>query len=235
MLTRHEDVLAAAKDYERFSNDPRWRGTTTSVLPPAPDDYSILLVDPPEHTRLRKVAARAFTREKLKTLSETITHTAAELIERAARRRTVDWIAEVAEPPAMRVMLAMMGIPEHDRGRWETWSRERARLLEMIATRRQRRTAHLAGAKIRRYFKALLADRMQSSETDAVSTLARQVDAGGAISSAEACDMLSVLMIAGNETTTNLIGNGMLALARHREQLQLLREEPGRGGSSATR
>ena len=228
MLTRHEDVLAAAKDYERFSNDPRWRGTTTSVLPPAPDDYSILLVDPPEHTRLRKVAARAFTREKLKTLSDTITHTAAELIERAARRRTVDWIAEVAEPPAMRVMLAMMGIPEHDRGRWETWSRERARLLEMIATRRQRRTAHLAGAKIRRYFKALLADRMQSSETDAVSTLARQVDAGGAISSAEACDMLSVLMIAGNETTTNLIGNGMLALARHREQLQLLREEPGR-------
>ena len=213
VLTRHEDVLAAAKDHERFSNDPRWRGTTTSVLPPAPDDYSILLVDPPEHTRLRKVAARAFTRAKLNTLRETVTHTAAELIERAARRRTVDWIAEVAEPPAMRVMLAMMGIPEHDRGRWETWSRERARLLEMIATRRQRRTAHLAGAKIRRYFKALLADRMQSSETDAVSTLARQVDAGGAISSAEACDMLSVLMIAGNETTTNLIGNGMLALA----------------------
>ena len=69
---------------------------------------------------------------------------------------------------------------------------------------------------------------MQSSETDAVSTLARQVGTGEAISSVEACDMLSVLMIAGNETTTNLIGNGMLALARHREQMQLLREEPGR-------
>ena len=228
VLTHHEDVLAAAKDHGRFSNDPQWRGTTTSVLPPAPDDYSILLVDPPEHTRLRKVAARAFTRAKLKTLGDTVTHTAAELIERAARRRTVDRIAEVAEPLAMRVMLSMMGIPEHDSSRWETWSRERIRLLEMIATRRQRRTAHLAGAEIRRYFKTLLADRMQSSGTDAVSTLARQVDAGGAISSAEARDMLSVMMIAGNETTTNLIGNGMLALARHREQLQLLREEPGR-------
>ena len=111
---------------------------------------------------------------------------------------------------------------------WETWSRERARLLEMIATRLQRKTAHLAGAEIRRYFKTLLTDRMQSSETDAVSTLARQVGTGEAISSVEACDMLSVLMIAGNETTTNLIGNGMLALARHREQMQLLREEPGR-------
>ena len=228
MLTRYEDVLAAAKDHERFSNDPRWRDTTTSVLPPAPDDYSILLVDPPEHTRLRKVAAKAFTKARIEALDTTITQIAAELVERAARRRTVDWIAEVAEPLAMRVMLAMMGIPEHDRGRWETWSRERARLLEMIATHQQRKTAHRAGTEIRRYFKTLLTDRMRSSEIDAVSTLARQVDAGGAISSVEACDMLSVLMIAGNETTTNLIGNGMLALARHREQMRLLREEPSR-------
>ena len=228
VLTRYEDVLAATKDHERFSNDPRWRGTATSVLPAAPYDCSILLVDPPEHMRLRKVAAKAFTKARLEVLGETITNTAAELIECAARRRTVDWTAEVAEPLAMRVMLAMIGVPEHDRSRWETWSRERARLLEMIATRRQRKIAHRAGAAIRRYFKSVLIDRMQSSETDAVSTLARQVDAGDAISSVEACDMLSVLMIAGNETTTNLIGNGMLALARHREQMQLLREEPGR-------
>ena len=58
VLTRYDDVLAVARDHERFSNDPRWRNATASVLPPAPDDYSILLVDPPEHTRLRKVAAR---------------------------------------------------------------------------------------------------------------------------------------------------------------------------------
>ena len=83
-------VLAAAKDHERFSNDPSWRGTTTSVLPAAPDDYSILLVDPPEHMRLRKVAAKAFTKARLEVLGETIAHTAAELIKCAARRRTVD-------------------------------------------------------------------------------------------------------------------------------------------------
>ena len=63
-ISRYDDVLAVARDHERFSNDPRWRNATASVLPPAPDDYSILLVDPPEHTRLRKVAARAFTRPK---------------------------------------------------------------------------------------------------------------------------------------------------------------------------
>lgn len=228
VLTRYEDVLAAAKDHERFSNDPRWRGATRSVLPPAPDDYSILLVDPPEHRRLRRCAARAFTRERLQALSETISHTAVELIGRAGGRRTIDWIAEVAEPLAMRVMLAMMGLPESEHHRWEVWSRRRARLLEMIATRRERRAAHVAGSEIRRYFTALLRQRTQSDGDDAVSTLARLAAAGDGISMPEAADMLSVLMIAGNETTTHLVGNGMLALVRNPEQMERLREEPER-------
>ena len=228
VLTRYKDVHTAAKDHERFSNDPRWRSATTSVLPPAPDDYSILLVDPPEHTRLRKATAEVFSRASLKALGETIAHSATELVERAAKRRTIDWIGDVAAPLAMRVMLRMMAIPERDRGHWERWTRERARLLEMIATRRQRKTAHLAGAEIQRYFMALLRDRTQSDEADAISTLARRAAAGNGISMVEACDMLSVLMIAGNETTTNLIGNGMLALLRHPRQMECLREEPGR-------
>ncbi|WP_419935125.1 cytochrome P450 [Candidatus Palauibacter sp.] len=228
VLTRYEDMVAAAKDHERFSNNPRWRETTRSVLPPAPDDYSILLVDPPEHTRLRRCAAKAFSKAHLEALQETIAHTAVELIERAARRRTIDWIAEVAEPLAMRVMLAMMGLSRNEHHRWEVWSRSRARLLELIATRRERKAAHIAGSEIRRYFMTLLGQRTQSNEDDAISTLARLAAAGEGISMVEACDMLSVLMIAGNETTTHLIGNGMLALVRNREQMQRLREEPDR-------
>ena len=229
VLTRYEDVVAAAKDHERFSNNPRWRGVTKSVLPPAPDDYSILLMDPPDHSRLRRVAAKAFARARLTALSETIHDTAAELIERAARRREIDWIADVAAPLSMRVMLNMMGLPEGDCDRWEKWVRERARLLEMIATRDERRIAHRAGDDIQRYFEALLRGRRDSDQDDAVSTFARLIDAGGEeINMIEACDMLSVLMIAGNETTTNLIGNGMLALLRHPEQMRMLREEPTR-------
>ena len=228
VLTRYEDVLASAKDHDRFSNDPRWRRATTSVLPPAPDDYSILLVDPPEHTRLRKVVAEVFSRTRLKALNETIVQTASELVERAVRRRTIDWIGDVAAPASMRVMLSMMAIPRSDHERWEIWTRDRARLLEMIATRQQRKTAHLAGAEIQRYFAGLLRDRMHSAEPDAISVLAKHAAEGDRISAVEACDMLMVLMIAGNETTTNLIGNGMLALLRHPGQMQLLRDEPGR-------
>ena len=228
VLTRYEDVLASAKDHDRFSNDPRWRRATTSVLPPAPDDYSILLVDPPEHTRLRKVVAEVFSKTRLKALNETIVQTASELVERAVRRRTIDWIGDVAAPASMRVMLSMMAIPQSDHEQWEIWTRDRARLLEMIATRQQRKTAHLAGAEIQRYFAGLLRDRMHSAEPDAISVLAKHAAEGDRISAVEACDMLMVLMIAGNETTTNLIGNGMLALLRHPGQMQLLRDEPGR-------
>ncbi len=228
VLTRYEDVVATVKDHERFSNDPSWRGPNASVLRPAPDDYSILLMDPPDHSRLRKVAAKVFARARLAALSETITRTAAELIDRAARRGTIDWVHEVAAPLSMSVMLKMLGIAERDRHRWATWVRERAPLLEMIVMRDERRTSYRAGAEIQRYFTALLQCRRGSDGDDAISTFARHVAAGDKMSMAEAADMLSVLMIAGNETTANLIGNGMLALLRHPEQMQRLREEPAR-------
>ena len=228
VLTRHEDVLATAKNHACFSNDPRWRRATASVLPPAPDDYSILLVDPPEHTRLRKVVAKVFTRARLSALGETIDQTASELVERAFKQRSFDWIGDVAAPAATRGMLSMAAIPRCDHNRWENWSRDRAGLLEMIATRKQRKAAHRAGGEIQRYFTTLLQERMRSTGTDAVSMLAREAAAGDRISSVEACDMLMVLMVAGIETTTNLIGNGMLALLRHPGQMRLLREEPTR-------
>ena len=227
VLTRYEDVVATVTDHERFSNDPSWREPNTSVLRPAPDDYSILLMDPPDHSRLRRIAAQVFARARLAALRETITHTATELVDRAAQRSMIDWVAEVAGPLSMHVMLKMLGIPERDRSRWATWVRERAALLEMIATRAERSTAHRAGAEIQGYFTALLQCRRGSDGDDAISAFARQV-AGDKMSMAEAADMLSVLMIAGNETTANLIGNGMLALVRHPEQMQRLREEPAR-------
>ena len=95
-------------------------------------------------------------------------------------------------------------------------------------TRRTQSRAHRGLRNPKCYFTALLRQRTQSSEDDAISTLATLVAAGDGISMVEASDMLSVLMIAGNETTTHLIGNGMLALLRHPEQMKCLREEPER-------
>ena len=228
IISRYDDVLAVTRDHERFSNDPRWRNATASVLPPAPDDYSILLVDPPEHTRLRKVAARAFTRPKLMALKPTIEALADDIVERAAKRGEVEWISEVAQPMAMRVMLRMLGIAGDEETRWHQWSTDRARLLEMIATRAERKTAHLTGGSITGYFGERLTERAGGEADDAISTLAREVARGEVINTTEASDMLGVIMIAGNETTANLIGNGLWALMRHPDQMERLREEPER-------
>ena len=228
VISRYDDVLSVARDHIRFSNDPRWRNATASVLPPAPDDYSILLVDPPEHTRLRKVVARAFTKPKLTALAPTIEALADDIVERAARRGHVEWIGEVAQPLAMRVMLRVLGIAENEEARWQRWSANRARLLEMIATRSERKTAHITGESITGYFRELLAERARSEGDDAISTLAREAARAELINTAEAADMLGVIMIAGNETTANLIGNGLWALMRHPDQMERLREEPDR-------
>ena len=228
LISRYEDVLAVARDHARFSNDPRWRNATASVLPPAPDDYSILLVDPPEHTRLRKVAAQAFTKPKLMALASTIEALANEIVERAAKRGQVEWMGEVAQPMAMRVMLRMLDIAGDEEARWHRWSAERARLLEMIATRSERKTAHITGESITGYFRERLGERARSEREDAISTLAREAASGKLINTAEAADMLGVVMIAGNETTANLIGNGLWALMRHPDQMERLREEPER-------
>ena len=228
VISRYDDVLSVARDHHRFSNDPRWRNATPSVLPPAPDDYSILLVDPPEHTRLRKVAAQVFTRPKLTALAPMIEALADEIVERAARRGHVEWIGEVAQPLAMRVMLRMLGIAENEEAQWQRWSANRARLLEMIATRSERKTAHITGESITGYFRERLAERARSEGDDAISTLAGEAARGELINAAEAADMLGVIMIAGNETTANLIGNGLWALMRHPDQMERLREEPER-------
>ena len=228
ILSRYADVLAVARDHERFSNDPRWRNATASVLPPAPDDYSILLVDPPEHTRLRKVAARAFTRPRLMALEPTIEALANDIVEHAVARGEVEWIGEVAQPMAMRVMLRMLGIAGDEETRWHRWSAERARLLEMIATRSERRTAHITGESMTGYFRERLAERSGGEADDAISLLAYETERGELINAAEAADMLGVIMIAGNETTANLIGNGLWALMRHPDQMERLREEPER-------
>ena len=228
VISRYDDVLSIARDHHRFSNDPRWRNATASVLPPAPDEYSILLVDPPEHTRLRKVVARAFTKPKLTALAPTIEALADEIVERAAARGHVEWIGEVAQPLAMRVMLRLLGIAENQEARWQRWSADRARLLEMIATRSERKTAHITGESITGYFRERLAERARSEGDDAISTLAREAARAELINTAEAADMLGVIMIAGNETTANLIGNGLWALMRHPDEMERLREEPGR-------
>ena len=104
----------------------------------------------------------------------------------------------------------------------------------MIATRSERKTAHITGESITGYFLELLTERARSEDDDAISTLAREAARAELINTTEAADMLGVIMIAGNETTANLIGNGLWALMRHPDEMERLREEPERARDAIT-
>ena len=121
----------------------------------------------------------------------------------------------------------MLGVPSESLRRFEVWSKQRARLLELTVTARERASARAAGRAMDEIFAPILEARRADPRDDIISVLARGNDRGERMTPEEALDMLRVLLVAGNETTANLIGNGMLALLTHPAQLERLREEPG--------
>ena len=230
VLTRYADVDAVLRDHRRFSNDPRRRVAGhrgISALPAGPDDYSRLLVDPPEHTRLRRLVNEAFTSRAVEALEPRIRTITTELLERVATPASFDLVRDVAQPLPLRVITWMLGVPPESLRRFEVWSKQRARLLELTVTAGERAGARDAGRAMDEIFAPIMEPRRAEPRDDIISGLARGNERGERMTPEEALDMLRLLLVAGNETTANLIGNGMLALLKHPAQLERLREEPG--------
>ena len=127
----------------------------------------------------------------------------------------------------MIVTAGMLGVPPADRARFRTWSEQRARLLEPTVSMRERQAADRASREFDAYFRELFAGRRAEPRDDILSALVLAENDGERLSERETLNMLRLLLVAGNETTTNLIGNGMLALLRNPDQLMRLREDPG--------
>ena len=148
VLTRYADVDAVLRDHRRFSNDPRRREAAhrgIGALPAGPDDYSRLLLDPPEHTRLRRLVNEAFTPLAIEALEPRIRTITAELLERVATPTSCDLVRDVAQPLPLRVIMWMLGVPPESFRRFEVWSKQRARLLELTVSARERAGARAAG------------------------------------------------------------------------------------------
>ena len=132
----------------------------------------------------------------------------------------------VAQPLPVIVIAEMLGVPPEDRAQFKVWSNQRARVLEPMIEPRERAVAETASGALDDYFRPIIKERRTAPQDDIVSALAQAEEEGDRLTEREMLNMLRLLLIAGNETTTNLIGNGMLALLRHPEQLQRLREDP---------
>ena len=230
LFMRHADVGAILRDHRRFGNDPH-KGSLSSrqlaILRQAPHELTMLLLDPPDHTRLRALVSKAFAPKVVNAMESRIRGILGALLDEIDDPAAFDLMRAVAWPLPVMVIAEMLGVPADDRAQFRIWSAQRARLLEPTISRRERRAGEAASRGFDAYFRRIIEERRAEPRDDVVSALVRAQDEGVHLTERETLNMLRLLLAAGNETTINLIGNGILALLRHPDQLERLRDGPG--------
>ena len=235
VLTRYEDVVAALRDprlaKEAIASFVAARfGTATPA-----GGLSMLDRDPPDHTRLRGLVSKAFTPRVVEALRPYIQSTVDRLLARVEDAHSMDLIEEFAYPLPVIVICQMLGVPVEDRDRFRQWGLDIARGLDTILLPPDSevgRRSTAARHALADYFRELIAERRASPRGDMLSDLIAAREAGDKLNEDELLATCILLLVAGHETTVNLIGNGVLALLRHPDQLQRLRKEPGLIGSA---
>lgn len=221
VLTRYEDVQAVLQDHHRFSNQEAGAGDREYTK-----DRSMLDLDPPDHTRLRSLVSKAFTPRSVAALGPRIEKIVEGLLDEVSGEDRFDLIDSFAFPLPIIVIAEMLGVPAEDLDRFKDWSNDIVLSLEPILTREQRERFRRSEQELYEYFEGIIALRRQDPQDDLVSALLAAEEEGDRLSHGELLATLLLLLVAGNETTRNLIGNGMLALLRNPGELQRLKGEP---------
>ncbi len=194
---------------------------------PTPRARSLLGLDPPDHTRIRRLVQRAFTPKVIERLRPLVERLVDETLERVASNPSIDVIAELAFPLPFTVISRMLGMPDADAGELRSWSHAATKALDPILTDDDLRAAFFATENMDAYLTEVIAWKRANPADDLLSALITAEDEGDVLSEDELLSTVALLFVAGHETTVNLIGNGTLALLHHRSQLERLRDDPG--------
>jgi cytochrome P450 len=230
-LTRFKDMKAVLAD-RSLSVDPRKapdtprRRALMQDVPPEEFQPSMLLLDDPDHKRLRGLVSQAFNQRSVDALRPRIRDIAEALLDALADHRSFDVIAEFAAPLPILVIAEMLGVDPGDRSQFKRWSDARAHVLNPARTPEQRAELAAAGQGLNEYFARAIDARRGCRGADLISLLVDAEEKGDRLSAREIVITCNLLLVAGNLTTTDLIGNGVLALLRHPSQLAKLRAHP---------
>jgi pimeloyl-[acyl-carrier protein] synthase len=237
LLTRYDDAVSVLRD-KRFSVQHRDYLSDREVesplidesFGPAPTERDLsnvlLFIDPPRHTRLRALVNKAFTPRVIGRLRSRITEIVDQLLDEVEGKAGMDVISSFAYPLPVRVICEMLGVPREDQGRIREWSRKIAPILDPFVTAETQASIEEAESYLEPYWDELIEDRRADLREDLLSELIRAEDEGHRLDHDELRSTCGLLLIAGHETTMNLIGNGLLALLRHPDQTEKLRTNP---------
>lgn len=232
LVTRHADVQTVLRHPDVWSNDHRkarthhrWR--ETMGIPEAADELFsnvLLFMDPPDHTRIRNLVGKAFTPKRVQALRPRVESILDGLLEPLLAAGEGDLLSELAYPFPVTVICELLGVPVADRDLFRNRTRELAVILEWELGPEQLMGAASAAMAFASYFLPLFEERRREPRDDLVSALVAAEEQGDVLSPAELLTTCILLFTAGHETTMNLIGNGLLALLRHPDQLARLRD-----------
>jgi len=186
----------------------------------------MLLLDPPDHTRIRKLVSKAFTPRAVQAMRPRIQQIVDDLLSRVDGE--IDVIDDLAFPLPTFVICEMLGVPADDRNTFKTWTADAtyALLPAVLSSPEKQQRALAAGMHLVAYFSELIADRRNHLGDDLMSAMIRAEEEGDRLSMEELLSNAIGLLIAGFETTMGLIGNGVRALLTHRDQLSILQARP---------
>lgn len=229
LVTRYSDVIAILKDEQRFAKNPTNAKTLEQVkkmpwVPPMFRAFSqnMLDSDGEQHTRLRGLVHKAFTPQLVEHMRTRVETLADELLDKAARQGHMDVIKDYALPIPLTIISEIMGIGPADQAAFHRWM---GTIMELGST-----AFPLLGIPnlwaIQRFFRRTIKERRVEPREDLITALVRAEEAGDKLNEDELLAMLLILLIAGHETTVNLIGNGTLALLENPDQMTLLRQKP---------
>jgi cytochrome P450 len=231
LVPRYADAVAALHD-QRLSSQRRLTVAFPSQIQPQLSELEaicsrwMLFLDPPAHTRLRKLLHRAFSPQAVQRHVPRIQQRADSLLDQAAANRELEFMAAFAHPFPVLVIADLLGIPAEQHGTFQRWSDDFVDFFgnpqPTIKIARQAQASLIA---LTEYFETLLTERRRRPDNDLVSLLL-QLDGNDALTEAELLAQCALLLVAGHETTRNLLGNGLLALLQHPAQWSLLKQNP---------
>ncbi|MEY4174113.1 MAG: hypothetical protein RI900_1278 [Actinomycetota bacterium] len=230
-ITRFADVHETLRD-RRLGRSYTHRYSHAEVGRAEPDqrwasfhqheEWSLLCLEPPDHTRIRRLVAKVFTPRAVAALRPQIEGFATELLDRCADLGRFELLSDFAQPYSVAVICSMLGVPRSDTRLLLDWSHDIVKMYELTTTDEVRARANTAAAEYIAYTKALIAEKRRTPDGLLVSELVRVEDEGDVLTEDEIVSTTMVLLEAGHEATVNTLGNGTRALMLHRDQWERL-------------